>query len=410
MRKTMILLVLLGMFLAACSPPTSPAPQETPTPAQNVLAGTATDTAIPPTSTQPPATVTSEPTATQAPTNTPTPQPANYGPNNFPANIDPLTGLPAADPALLSRRPVAVKVQMFPRGERPPWGISLADIVFDYYQNNGLTRLHAIFYGNDAKQVGPIRSGRLLDIILVNLYRSVFAFGSADQRIYSRLMSAGFSDRLVIEGSHNCPPLCRIDPNGFNYLVTNTSDLSKYITTQGVKNDRQSLNGMTFKTEFPQGGAQGTQVSTRYSISAYNRWDYDLPSGRYLRSQDTQEDTGQGEAYAPLVDRLTEKQVAADNVVILVVPHEYYYRRGSSEIIDIKLAGKGPAYAFRDGQIYSKLSWNASPDSVLYLTNPDGSVYAYKPGVTWYQVIGQSSKVVDTQKGKGVWRFESSIP
>ena len=42
-------------------------------------------------------------------------------------------------------------------------GLSMADIVYDYYHNDGYSRLHAIFYGQDAELVGAIRSGRLLD-------------------------------------------------------------------------------------------------------------------------------------------------------------------------------------------------------------------------------------------------------
>ena len=76
-------------------------------------------------------------------------------------------------------------------------------IIFDYYQNFGLTRFHAIFYGSNAEQVGPVRSARLLDIDLVRMYQSVFAFGSAEQRTYSRLFNSDFAPRLVVEGNAN---------------------------------------------------------------------------------------------------------------------------------------------------------------------------------------------------------------
>ena len=146
----------------------------------------------------PPRTDTPLPTPTLEPP--PTVEFTNYGPVNFPADVNPLTGLKVANPSLLERYPLAVKVQIFPRGQRPAWGISMADIVYDYYQNNGLTRFHAIFLGNDAAQVGPIRSARLLDGHLVNMYKSIFAFGSADRRILNRIFSNQYSNRLVLEG------------------------------------------------------------------------------------------------------------------------------------------------------------------------------------------------------------------
>jgi hypothetical protein len=345
------------------------------------------------------------------PTVVPTPAPVAYGPLEFPANISQLSGKAASDPSLLERRPVAVKVQLFPRGQRPPWGVSLADIVYDYYQNFGLTRLHAIYLGQNAETVGPIRSARLLDQSLVNMYGSVFAFGSAEQRTYSRLFGSEGANRLVVEGNANCPPMCRIDPNGANFLVTNTDELSQYATSNGVDNVRQNLTGMYFDDQVPAGGQPGSQVSTRFSISAYELWDFKPETGRYLRYQDTKEaNDSQTEALAPLVDQLTQQQIAADNVVVLLVPHQYAFGTspGPNEVVDILLSGSGPAIAFRDGQAYP-VTWNQpNKDSVLSLTLSDGSPYPHKPGNTWYEVIGQSSK--QENPSTGAWRFIHYIP
>lgn len=406
MMKRFALMVLLTLVIGACSP--SPAPAVTtskaadnPAPATNAPS----PTPIPPTATAVP------PTNTPLPSATPTPQ--AFGPDNFPANVNPLTGEVVSDPTLLNRHPLSVKIQTFPRGQRPPWGVSLADLVFDYYQNNGMTRLNAIFYGNDVKQVGPVRSARLLDGNLTQMYKSIFAFGGADQRILNRLFNSAYSDRLIVEGSHDCPPMCRTDPNGYNFLVTNTADLTTYAETIGVKKERQALNGMSFDPETPTGGKPGGQLYTRYSISAYVRWDYDPATGRYLRFGDTQEDTtgGSGEGYAPFMDRLTNEQVVADNVVVLFATHDYAYKSGNSEIVDILLSGSGKAYAFRDGQVY-EVTWNRpTPDSVLYLTNPDGTPFPFKPGNTWFQVVGQTSKAENNSAvSTGSLRFTSAIP
>ncbi|MFC2026294.1 DUF3048 domain-containing protein, partial [Chloroflexota bacterium] len=311
---------------------------------------------------------------TQVPTETPIPEATDpvqaYGPSNFPPDVNPLTGLVISDPSLLDRRPVAVKVQIFPRGQRPPFGISLADIVYDYYQNNGLTRFHAIFYGQNAERVSPIRSARLLDGHLIEMYKSIFAFGGADWRILSKLYNSNYSDRLIVEGSGKCPPMCRIDPNGYNFLVTNTEELSKYATDQGISNVKQNLDGMSFNINTPPGGQNGSQVFIQTSISSYARWDYETSSGIYLRFQDTQEDgDGENEGYEPLFDQLTNRQISAENVVILFVPHQYAYRSksGQNEIIDILLNGSGTAYAYRDGQVFQVQWTRPANDSVLYL-------------------------------------------
>lgn len=338
-------------------------------------------------------------------------EPVAYGPSNFPPDVDPITGEKISNPELLDRRPLSVKVQIFPRGQRPAWGVSLADVVYDFYQNNGLTRLHAVFYGQDAETVGPIRSARLPDVAMVKMYKSIFAFGSAESRTINRLYGTDFADRLVMEGYGKCPPMCRVDPNGFNYLVANTSELSNYAIAQGIDNSRQNLDGMSFNQLAPQGGQFASQVYVRVSISAYTRWDYDAINGKYMRFQDTVEAYDlAGEAYDVFTDRLTGQQVKADNVVVIMVPYSYAYGTspGPGEVIDINLSGKGKAYAYREGQVY-EVEWNRpTNDSVLYLTFPDGSPYAFKPGKTWFHVIGQSSKVETPESG--IWRFQMMIP
>jgi hypothetical protein len=410
MTRRMILilsgLLLATVLISAC---TGGAPSPT------AVIDTATVTLAPPPATDTltplPPTDTPEPSPTATATEIPPTAPVVYGPSNFPPDVNPLTGQIVADITLLERRPLAVKVQMFPRGQRPPWGVSLANIVYDYYQNFGLTRFHAIFYGEDAEIVGPIRSARLLDLQLVNMYKTIFAFGSAEQRTYSKLFGTEFAPRLVVEGKAKCPPMCRLEPNTYNYLVTNTSELETYAEQQGVDNVRQNLDGMSFAAVPPANGQIGQQVFVRHSISAYHNWSYDLASGRYLRSQDTQEANDlQSEAYAPLTDRLNGQQIAADNVVVLIATHKYAFgsQPGPNEVIEIMLSGSGPAYAFRDGQVY-QVTWNRpATNSVLFLTLPDGTPYAFKPGNTWFEVIGKSSKI--TNEPAGTWRYQHAIP
>ncbi|GAB4476005.1 MAG: DUF3048 domain-containing protein [Anaerolineales bacterium] len=392
MKRIIYALPLLALGLTSCS-----LFRAAPTPAPTEEMSAPTDTVVPPTE-----------TAVPTPMPTATAELVDYGPTDFPPNINPLTGLPVSDPAMLDRRPLAVKIQLFPREGRPPFGLSLADVVFDFYQNNGMTRLHAIFYGNDYEQVGPIRSARLFDGELIEMYKSIFAFGSADKRILRKLLNADYANRLIFEGALNCPPMCRIDPDGGNYLVANTKEMGPYIETRGEKDERQNLDGMKFQHATPAGGTPAVQIFTRFSISAYVRWDYDQASGKYLRFQDTQEDGGQGEAYAPLVDRVTNAQISADNVVILVLPHKYEYKSGNSEIIDIEMSGEGMAYAFRDGYAYEVRWVRSANDALFTLQFADGTPYPYKPGVTYYVIMGTSS-TLDKQEG-GIWRFVWSMP
>ena len=403
MRKVTLLGILLALLVSACQPANPTLPTETATESAPVVLPSATPTLAP-------ATPTSAPTATSQPTVTPTLIPQPVGPNNFTAGVNPLTGLPVANPALLDRRPLAVKVQLFPRSGRPTYGLSQADAVYHYYQNAGITRLHAIFYGQDAERVSPIRSARLFDAQLIWMYKSIFAFGGADARIYNRLINADFGSRLILEGgAASCPPMCRLDPNGFNFLVTNTAELEKYAVSRSVDNTPQDLTGTLFDPKAPEGGKDGEAVAVRYSISAYTRWEYNASSGEYSREQDTAEaSTPADEVLAPLVDGATNLPLTADNVVILFAEHSYEFnsRPGNNEVIRIKLEGTGKALAFRDGQMY-ELTWNRPETNKLFtLTFADGTQYPYKPGNAWYEVVGQTSE----QTADGGLRVQFKIP
>ena len=112
MKKLTLVFVMLSLLLAACGSavPTTAAPSLTPPP----VAATSTNTEVP------------SPLPSETPTASPTPvyPTEGLGPSNFPTDVDPLTGLKVANPALLDRRPMLIKVQNLPRDSRPQWGLS----------------------------------------------------------------------------------------------------------------------------------------------------------------------------------------------------------------------------------------------------------------------------------------------
>jgi len=411
--KQIILVILLASLLVslpACSFGPQPAVRPTDTPAY--LPG-AISTSLPPTAVFTP---TLAPTATLVlssptlPAATPSAAypPEGYGPANFPLNVDPLTGLNVPDPVLLDRRPMIIKVENLPRENRPQWGLSFADLVYEYYTEFGTTRFAPVFYGKDADKVGPIRSARFFDINLIRMYKAVFAFGSAYEGVMDRLLGSEFANRLVLEGENRCPPMCRFEPEGRNLLLSNTAELSKYATRVGIDNTRQKLDGMFFQLQPPAQGQALNRVFVRFSGSIYNRWDYDPISGRYLRFVDTQDDVDRvNEVYTQLTDKLTNQPIAADNLVVLLAKYNYVVKTADSEVLDMDFTGSGPAYLFRDGQAYEATWKRPAQDSVLSLAGSDGKPLAFKPGSTWFEVMGTTTRL---DKKADNWRFSFSIP
>jgi len=381
-KKPIIFLLIL--LLTACQP----GPRES-TP-EAIETATPLDTPVP--------------TETPVPTATPDYPPQGYGPRDFPPEVNPLTGLKSDNPALLERRPIIIKVSNLPRDVRPQWGLTAADIVYEYYTEEGSTRFAAIYLGKDAAQVGPIRSARFFDANLVRMYKGLFAYGSADKRVSNRLFSAEFADRLILEWEAGCPAMCRYDPNLYNSLVGNTAELSAYATRKGIPNSRQNLDGMFFQMSPPPGGETANSVYVWYSAVIYNRWDYDPSGKKYVRYVDLENAlNGQPEKYGLLTDRANNLPVTADTIVVLLLNHTFYSI--SPEMVEMEFNGSGPAYVFRDGRGYAA-QWQVQADKVVSLFNPDGTPFPFKPGQTWFEVMGKTSIV----QQKPAWRFEMRFP
>ena len=70
--------------------------------------------------------------------------------------INPLTGLPVADPSLLQLPAVLVSISHFPVNARPQAGLSFAPYVFEIYITEGATRFLTTFYGEFPAPEVPI--------------------------------------------------------------------------------------------------------------------------------------------------------------------------------------------------------------------------------------------------------------
>jgi hypothetical protein len=379
-----------------------------------------TPSLLPPTAEKtqtPTATLPASPTKTSTPLTSPTKttnSSANfpiegYGPYLFPPNINPLTGLPVPDITNLDRRPISVKVSNYPRGIRPQWGLSFADNVFEYYHEAGLTRFNAIFYSQDAPQIGPIRSGRFSDEDIVEMYKAFFAFASSDFRVRKVLYNSSFSDRLTSLTDYPCPPttkypLCRVERETWNHLVTKTDKLYEHFDEKGIQNSRQNLDGFVFNQEIPPNGSTGDYIIVRFSHSSYHQWEFDPISGGYFRFQDSILANQDQEVFDPMVDRINGLPITSANVFVLLADYHYFSVDPEMVFIDFNLGGTG--FGFRDGFAYP-ISWVRSAESdFINISNLDGNSFSMKPGNSWFIIIGSSSLVEE----EPIWNFTFKTP
>ncbi len=366
-----------------------------------------TNTAVPPTEVP-----TEEPTATptelpeESPTPTVTPTPLVSGPTDFPENVNPLTGMVVDDVSLLERNPVMVKVSNFPRGLRPHTGLTWADIVFEYFIGAGATRYSAIFYGQNAPEVGPVRSARLIDAQLGNLYNTVFAFASADARVYNRVLNA-LGDRAITESPSTCPAICRTGNGDVNSVFAVPEEVTKYADeTVGITPVRPLLDGTYFNATAPEGGEAGSKVTVKYSLSTISEWQFDAESNLYLRFIEEVDANGVV-TIIPLVDALTDEQLTAANVIVLFVETIEITPTLHDFNLANNLAGQR-ALLFRDGQVYELLWKSQDPQLPVQFFDLNGELVPLKPGNTWFHVVGISSSQEETAPGE--WEVFNFLP
>lgn len=349
----------------------------------------------------------SDPTATSvrssetaAPSATPEPSltPSWVGPDTYPEAVNPITGIMMEDPEKLERRPVMIKVSNYPASMRPHTGLSFADLVFSYYIGEGMTRYLALYHGQDAAQVGPVRSGRLIDSQLVGLYGGFLGMVGADQSVWADI-AAALPGRFLTEMPVNCPAIC---DNGYGTAFANTEAFTARVRELGLDDQRPDLSGLMFDENVTHVGQEVSKLWLY--ISYYNQvgWDYQSDTGRYLRSQETTQADGTV-LLEPMTDRATGEQLAFDNVVIIFAWHNII----KPELIGIELQSvvDGRAILLRNGLGFEITYTATSPTSPLRFFDSEGNPMAFKPGTTWFEIVGLGTTVEELESGSWKIRF-----
>jgi hypothetical protein len=328
---------------------------------------------------------------------TPQQETATPEPTAVPPDINPLTGLPVDDPSRLDRLPVLIKVSNYPRTGRPHAGLSSADIVFDYYIGEQFNRFVAIFYGNDAPQVGPLRSGRLEDSQLTQMFRGILVYGNADERV-DNILTKDLGARAIPYKYAPCPPVCGDDTHSVTGVFADSAGITEFARQSGIVQERPGLQFATFTNDPPAGGEPAIQLLVQYADINRGEWQYDAASGKYLRWI---EDGNEGEPLTmiPLVDRNNGAQLGFSNVIVLSTFYIEYNR--TLHNIDLwNNAGSQKALFFRDGQKFEG-KWHVSDHTQPFeLLKDDGTPMPLKPGNTWIVLAGISSQITNPQGGR----------
>lgn len=246
--------------------------------------------------------------------------------------------------------------------------------------------------------IGPIRSGRLT-------YNQIGAMFWNSCLVYA---SAAWDIGEMLDG---CEIIYGVDPTTPNSALLTVTRLRELAESSRVERQPVNYSGNIFSEDVPANGKPAIEIAAYYHAFTQASWKYDPISGRYLRWTDFADGTGM---LTPHTDRLTGRQLAFENVIVLFADHERY-RHNQFEIILGEGRG-GYAYLFRDGQVFP-IRWTTRSRGweqqtglprPIYFLDTQNQPIALHPGQTWIHLVTPFSSVED--RNDGAWRIRFVPP
>lgn len=292
------------------------------------------------------------------------------------ANINPLTGLPVSDVSTLQRRPILVRIGNDVGARRSQAGFNQADVVYEEIAEWWVTRFTAIFLSETPNVVAPIRSARLINVLLAPQYSGALVHSGGSDPVRWEISQAPFVN--LDEFYHPSPYFYRPNQGWQTRLAVDVAAVRNYLVSQNME-AAVSLSGFLFD-DTPPAGENGNSIYIPYPRStSFTEWRYEATSGKYLRWI----------AGSPLMDANTGQQVSASNVIVYFAEHQatdIVEDSNGATAIRMLINGRGPAMFFRDGKVNSGF-WQTDGTRPPYFTLADGSAYALKPGNSWIQIV-----------------------
>ncbi len=322
-----------------------------------------------------------------------------------PASLNPLTGL-NANAAALQRRPILARIGNDQKAREQQWqaGLNAADIVFEelidilgtQYAN---TRYTAVYLSNDPPLIGPIRSGRVINLQIAPMLDGALSNAGASNGtrwIFSQ------TPMINLDEFFNMPAYCYEKTHGYQGRLYTTGPRLREYMGQKRWDKPVPLYGFNFSASTPAGGQPISSIAlTQAPWPKWSalQWKYDSSNGSYLRfttgsphidnSYAVNAKWGNG-ADCIVTGEQTQSQVRAANVVVLYARHEktnIIEDSNNAVSVMITLTGQGDATFFRDGQMVRGKWQRKSEQEFFNFTDASGNSYGLKPGNTWFEIV-----------------------
>jgi len=301
-------------------------------------------------------------------------------------------------------RPLGVMIENHSEA-RPQSGLSGADVVYEVVAEGGITRFLAMFYCQDAGQVGPIRSARTYYIDFVSEYGNYPLYthvGGANQPGPADALSqlntygwTGYND--INQFSIGFPTFWRdSDRLGHPAATEHTmySTVQKLWDYAAKNRDLTNLDekGKSWDTTFvPYEFTDDAPISARpasQSIhlefwksagsSYFVDWRYDTKTNLYKRIN----------GGAAPIDRNNNKQITAKNIVILSML-ESNANDGYENNVHLlyRNKGTGKATVFKDGKQIKGTWQKDSRTGRTIIKDASGNRIKFGRGLIWFEIL-----------------------
>jgi hypothetical protein len=283
----------------------------------------------------------------------------------------PLTGLEADDEETLSRRVLAVKIENSPEA-RPQMGLAEADVIYEQEAEGGITRFNVLYLCRDAERIGPIRSARPVDPLVLEQYGDVLFVhsGSAGATVEALKRSDIEQINCNFEEA-TCPrDEGREAPHD---VFTSTDALREFSGKEGSPPGEV----FQFSEDVPENARRGREVNLAFSPVANVFWRYRNNQDLYLRFHD--DDPHELEDGTP---------VTASTVVVMLVDRELTGQDdvAGNPVPTFDVVGRGDVLVFRNGKVIRGKWERESEEDPTRLVDREGDDIPLAPGQVWVEL------------------------
>ncbi len=275
-------------------------------------------------------------------------------------------------------RPFSIMVENS-EGARPQSGLDKANIVYEALAEGGITRFLAIYYDQDAEEVGPIRSARPYFVSKSLEHQAIYVHVGGSEEAYNFIKEEKIDD---INEFVDFQPFWRTkDRKPPHNLYTSTIKLRKEANKLGYI---EMIKKQEYQFEIDRNekltGRETDSIVIPYNSIYTVSYKYKPESMKYLRFMNSE----------PHIDAKTKEQIAVDNIIIQFAGTKIIDDEGR---LAVDFVGKGIGLLFFKGNS-TEIVWE-KPDlraRTLFL-DKEGDRIALTPGNVWIQIVPSDLKI-----------------